>query len=66
MNGTAKNLLAPERLEAGPFRREFRDMAFLLEMLPDTALRRRVTIPERITLRGARTRTGDFTRSLRR
>lgn len=28
-------------------------MAFLLEMLPDTVLRRRVTIPERLTLRGA-------------
>lgn len=54
VNGTAKNLLAPERLEAAArFEGEFRDMAFLLEMLPDTALRRRVTIPERITLRGA-------------
>lgn len=28
-------------------------MAFLLELLPDTALRQRVTIPERLTLRGA-------------
>ena len=54
VNGTAKNLLAPERLEAAArFEGEFRDMAFLLELLPDTALRRRVTIPERITLRGA-------------
>ena len=54
VNGTAKNLLAPERLEAAArFEGEFRDMAFLLEMLPDTALRRRVTIPERLTLRGA-------------
>ena len=54
VNGTAKNLLAPERLEAAArFEGEFRDMAFLLEMLPDTALQRRVTIPERITLRGA-------------
>ena len=54
VNGTAKNLLAPERLEAAArFEGEFRDMALLLEMLPDTALQRRVTIPERITLRGA-------------
>ena len=54
VNGTAKNLLAPQRLEAAArFEGEFRDMAFLLEMLPDTALRRRVTIPERLTLRGA-------------
>ncbi len=54
VNGTAKNLLAPQRLEAAArFEGEFRDMAFLLELLPDTALRRRVTIPERITLRGA-------------
>lgn len=54
VNGTAKNLLAPKRLEAAArFEGEFRDMAFLLEMLPDTALRRRVTIPERLTLRGA-------------
>lgn len=67
VNGTAKNLLAPERLEAAArFEGEFRDMAFLLEMLPDTALRRRVTIPERITPAERRTRTGDFTRSLRR
>lgn len=54
VNGTAKNLLAPKRLEAAArFEGEFRDMAFLLEMLPDTVLRRRVTIPERLTLRGA-------------
>ena len=54
VNGTAKNLLAPKRLEAAArFEGEFRDMAFLLELLPDTALRRRVTIPERLTLRGA-------------
>lgn len=54
VNGTAKNLLAPQRLEAAArFEGEFRDMAFLLELLPDTALRRRVTIPERLTLRGA-------------
>ena len=54
VNGTAKNLLAPKRLEAAArFEGEFRDMAFLLELLPDTVLRRRVTIPERLTLRGA-------------
>lgn len=54
VNGTAKNLLAPKQLEAAArFEGEFRDMAFLLEMLPDTVLRRRVTIPERLTLRGA-------------
>lgn len=54
VNGTAKNLLAPKRLEAAArFEGEFHDMAFLLELLPDTALRRRVTIPERLTLRGA-------------
>lgn len=54
VNGTAKNLLAPKRLEAAArFEGEFRDMAFLLELLPDTALRQRVTIPERLTLRGA-------------
>ncbi len=54
VKGNAKNLLAPDRLEAAArFEGEFRDMAFLLELLPDTALRRRVTIPERITLRGS-------------
>ena len=54
VNGTAKNLLAPKRLEAAArFEGEFRDMAFLLELLPDTALRQRVTIPEWLTLRGA-------------
>ena len=54
VNGTAKNLLAPERLEAAArFEGEFRDMAFLLEMLPDTALRRRVAIPALIRLRGS-------------
>lgn len=54
VKGNAKNLLAPDRLEAAArFEGDFRDMAFLLELLPDTALRRRVTIPERITLRGS-------------
>ena len=37
----------------GPFRRRLRDMAFLVELLPDSALRRRVAIPDRIGLRGS-------------
>ena len=53
-DAAAKNLLDTERMEASArFEGDFRDLAFLKALLPDTALRRRVTIPERITLRGA-------------
>lgn len=53
VNGAVKNWLASDELEASArFEGDFRDMAFLMAMLPDTALRRRVAIPERIGLAG--------------
>lgn len=52
-SGAAKNVLDPDRMEASArFEGDFRDMAFLKALLPDSALRRRVAIPERIRLRG--------------
>ena len=42
-DGRAQNLLDPESLNASArFEGDFRDMAFLVELLPDSALRRRV------------------------
>ncbi len=53
-DGRAQNLLDPQLLEASVrFEGDFRDMAFLVELLPDSALRRRVAIPDRIGLRGS-------------
>lgn len=53
-DGRAQNLLDPESLNASArFEGDFRDLAFLVELLPDTALRRRVAIPDRIGLRGS-------------
>ncbi len=53
-DGRAQNLLDPESLNASArFEGDFRDMAFLVELLPDSALRRRVAIPDRIGLRGS-------------
>ena len=54
LNGRARQLLDPERLTASArFRGDLRRGAFLLQMLPDTALRRRVTLPRRIGLEGS-------------
>lgn len=53
VDGTAKYPLDPQRIAASArFRGDLRDPAFLLEILPDTALRRRVALPERIGLQG--------------
>ena len=49
----ARNVLDPGRMEASArFEGDFRDMAFLEALLPDSALRRRIAIPDRIRLRG--------------
>lgn len=53
-NGRAQNLLDPELLNASArFEGDFRDMNFLMELLPDSALRRRVAIPDQIGLHGS-------------
>lgn len=53
-NGRAQNLLDPELLNASArFEGDFRDMNFLVELLPDSALRRRVAIPDQIGLHGS-------------
>ena len=53
-DGRAQNLLDPELLNASArFEGDFRDMNFLMELLPDSALRRRVTIPDQIGLHGS-------------
>ena len=53
-DAAAKNLLDTERMEASArFEGDFRDLAFLKALLPDTALRRRVAIPALIRLRGS-------------
>lgn len=45
-DAAAKNLLDANRMEASArFEGDFRDLAFLKALLPDTALRRRVAIP---------------------
>ena len=52
-DGAARNVLDPDRMEASArFEGDFRDMAFLEALLPDSALRRRIAIPDRIRLRG--------------
>jgi len=52
-DGAARNVLDPGRMEASArFEGDFRDMAFLEALLPDSALRRRIAIPDRIRLRG--------------
>lgn len=54
LDGKARYPLDPRRLAASVgFRGELRDPAFLLEILPDTALRRRVGLPQRIALQGS-------------
>lgn len=54
VNGRARQLLDPERLTASAhFRGDLRRGAFLVQLLPDTALRRRVTLPRRISLEGS-------------
>ena len=51
-DGAARNVLDPDRMEASArFEGDFRDMAFLEALLPDSALRRRIAIPDRIRLR---------------
>ena len=56
LDGKARYPLEPERLTASArFRGELRDPAFLLEVLPDTALRRRLDLPERIAWTGSAT-----------
>ena len=53
-DGRAQNLLDPELLNASArFEGDFRDMNFLMELLPDSALRRRVAIPDQIGLHGS-------------
>ena len=53
-DGRAQNLLDPELLNASArFEGDFRDMDFLMELLPDSALRRRVAIPDQIGLHGS-------------
>lgn len=53
-DAAAKNLLDASRLKASArFEGDFRDLAFLKELLPDTALRRRVAIPSLIRLQGS-------------
>ena len=52
-DGAARNVLDPGRMEASArFEGDFRDMAFLEALLPDSALRRRIAIPDRIWLHG--------------
>lgn len=53
LEGRAKNTLAPNDLAASArFGGEFRDMAFLKALLPDSALRSRLAIPKSIGLHG--------------
>ena len=53
-DGRAQNLLDPELLNVSArFEGDFRDMNFLVELLPDSALRRRVAIPDQIGLHGS-------------
>ena len=53
-DAAAKNLLDANRMEASArFEGDFRDLAFLKALLPDTVLRRRVAIPAQIRLRGS-------------
>ena len=53
-DGRAQNLPDPELLNASArFEGDFRDMNFLMELLPDSALRRRVAIPDQIGLHGS-------------
>lgn len=53
-DGRAKYLLDAKRLDASArFEGDFRDMAFAMVLLPDTALRRRLTVPDRIGLHGS-------------
>ena len=54
VDGRARYPLDPGRLTAtARFRGDLRNGAFLLEMLPDTALRRRISLPRRIGLEGS-------------
>ena len=54
VSANAKNVLTPDELEAAAqFEGDFRDLEFLKALLPDSALRRRVAIPERLLLRGS-------------
>lgn len=54
IEGRAKNTLDPDALEASVrFDGDFRDMDFLRTMLPDSALRQRVAIPDRIVVQGS-------------
>lgn len=54
VDGKARYPLDPKRLTASArFRGSLRNGDFLLEMLPDTALRRRVALPGRIGLEGS-------------
>ena len=56
LDGKARYPLDPKRLAASArFRGALRNPAFLLEVLPDTALRRRVALPRRIGLQGTAT-----------
>lgn len=53
-DGKAKGLPDPDRLNASVrFEGDFRDMDFLMELVPDTALRRRIAIPRQIGLHGS-------------
>ena len=65
LNGKARYPLDPKQMDAtAAFRGELRDPAFLLEILPDTAVRRRVGLPRRIALRGsASARSGNYSLS---
>ena len=54
LDGKARHPLDPKRLAASArFQGALRNPAFLLEMLPDTALRRRVALPKRIVWEGS-------------
>lgn len=54
LDGKARYPLDPGRLAASVgFRGELHNPDFLLEILPDTALRRRMGLPRRITLQGS-------------
>lgn len=62
-DGQAKWLLEPLRTDANVrFEGNFNDLAFLMQLLPDSALRSRVAIPESMALRGtAGVRQGRYT-----
>ncbi len=54
LDGKARHPLDPKRLAASArFQGALRNPAFLLEMLPDTALRRRAALPDRIAWEGS-------------